>query len=183
MPDPGDLKGKSFTAFRSAAEEADTKREIEAMKHEELAFDNEGGHMSSTTGRVTRVSGADLPYIVTLAHHRSEPTEHAFATMREAEAFIERNTPVPGRALSSLYDRPASDFGASEGRQANSANDEDILGRLKIIDQRLRQISSEDAASVLAGGMASAGIHEQERMRLIAETERILDELDGKVSD
>ena len=28
-------------------------------------------------------------------------------------------------------------------------------------------------------GMASAGIHEQERLRLIAETERILDELDG----
>jgi hypothetical protein len=30
--------------------------------------------------------------------------------MREAEAFIKRNTPVPGRPLSALYDRPASDF-------------------------------------------------------------------------
>jgi len=29
--------------------------------------------------------------------------------MREAEAFIKRNTPVPGRALSALYDRPAGD--------------------------------------------------------------------------
>jgi len=29
--------------------------------------------------------------------------------MREAEAFIKRNTPVPGRALSPLYDRPAGD--------------------------------------------------------------------------
>jgi hypothetical protein len=44
----------------------------------------------------------------------------------------------------------------------------------------LRQISTEDAASVLAGGLAMAGIDEQERLRLVAETERILDELDGK---
>jgi hypothetical protein len=62
-------------------------------------------------------------------------------------------------------------------------NDEDILSRLKVIDQRLRQISTDDAASVLAGGLANAGIHEKERRRLIAETERILDELDGKKDD
>jgi hypothetical protein len=31
--------------------------------------------------------------------------------------------------------------------------------------------------------MASAGIHEKERLRLIAETERILDELDGESHD
>jgi len=58
-------------------------------------------------------------------------------------------------------------------------NDEDILARLKVIDQRLRRISSDDAAFVLAGGLASAGINEKERLRLVAETERILDELDG----
>lgn len=57
--------------------------------------------------------------------------------------------------------------------------DESILARLKVIDERLRRISAEDAASVLAGGLACAGIHQQERLRLIAETERILDELDG----
>jgi hypothetical protein len=62
-------------------------------------------------------------------------------------------------------------------------NDEDILARLRVIDQRLRQISTEDAVSVLAGGLRNAGIHEQERLRLIAETERILDELDGKNDD
>lgn len=183
MQNPSDSKGKSFTAFRSAAEEADTKRENDAMRSDERAFGNEGGHMSSTTGRVTRVFGAELPYMVTLAHHGDEPTEHAFATMREAESFIERNTPVPGRSLSSLYDRPASDFGTPKGRQESDINDEDILGRLKVIDQRLRQISSEDAASVLAGGMASAGIREQQRLRLIGETERILDELDGASHD
>jgi hypothetical protein len=65
--------------------------------------------MSSTAGRVTHVSGADLPYVVVLTHHESEPTKHSFATMREAEAFIKRNTPVPGRVLSALYDRPACD--------------------------------------------------------------------------
>jgi len=59
------------------------------------------------------VSDADLPFVVILSHHGSEATEHSFATMREAEAFIKRNTPVPGRTLSRLYDRPASDFSRS----------------------------------------------------------------------
>jgi hypothetical protein len=31
--------------------------------------------------------------------------------------------------------------------------------------------------------MANAGIHAQERLRLIAETEHILDELDGTTND
>ena len=79
------------------------------MEREEQAFENEGGHMSSTAGQVTYVAGADLPYVVVLSHHGSEATEHAFATMREAEAFIKRNTPVPARTLSALYDRPAGD--------------------------------------------------------------------------
>jgi len=74
------------------------------------AREDEGGHMSSTAGRVTRVPGAELPYVAVLAHHGGEPTEHGFATMREAEAFVRRNTPPRGRALSELYDRPASDF-------------------------------------------------------------------------
>jgi hypothetical protein len=55
------------------------------------------------------VAGAELPYLVVLSHHGSEATEHAFATMREAEAFIKRNTPLVGPGLSALYDRPASD--------------------------------------------------------------------------
>ena len=79
------------------------------MKREEQSFETEGGHMSSTAGRIMHVAGAELPYVVVLSHHGSEATEHAFATMQEAEAFIKRNTPVPGRALSALYDRPKSD--------------------------------------------------------------------------
>jgi hypothetical protein len=102
MQDSSDPKRKTWSAFRSAAEEAD-------MKREEQTRDDEGGHMSSTSGRVTHNPGAELPYVVVLMHQGSEDTEHSFATMREAEAFIKRNTPVPGASLSSLYDRPASD--------------------------------------------------------------------------
>ena len=69
----------------------------------------EGGHMSSTAGRVVHVPGEDLPFVAILSHHGSEATRHGFATMREAEAFIKRNTPPPGRTLSQLYDRPAGD--------------------------------------------------------------------------
>src|SRR3954470_23578238 len=87
---------------------AEERREMK--REEQQAFSNEGGHMSSTAGQVTRVPGAGLQYLVTLSHHGSEATEHAFATMREAEGFIKRNTPVPSRTLSPLYDRPASDF-------------------------------------------------------------------------
>src|SRR5689334_4880955 len=183
MPDTGNAKDKIFTVFHSAAEEVDTKRKNDTMKREEQRWDNEGGHMSSTAGRVTRVSRADLPYVVILAHHESEATEHGFATMREAEAFIKRNTPVPGAVLSTTYDHPASASRAAPTDRESTVNDEDILARLKVIDQRLRQISTDDAAAVLARGLGNAGIHEQERLRLIAETERILDELDGKNDD
>ena len=98
------MKGKSFTAFRSAAEEADTKRDNDARRLRPAP--NEGGHMSSTGGRVAHFPGAELPYVAILAHNGRESTEHAFATMREAEAFIKRNTPLP-RAASTTYDRPA----------------------------------------------------------------------------
>ncbi len=179
MPDPGNAKDKSFTAFRSAAEEVDTKLASDATKREEQSWDNEGGHMSSTSGRVTRASNADLPYVVFLEHHGGETSEHAFATMREAEAFIKRNTPVPGAVLATTYDRPASAIATSPTKAESMMNDEGILARLKVIDRRLRQISTDDAACVLAGGLAMAGLNEQERLRLIAETERILDELDG----
>lgn len=176
-------KDKSFTIFRSAAEEAATKTatdEAATKRFEQERWENEGGHMSSTSGRVKHVPGSALPFVVTLTHHDCEATEHSFATMREAEAFIERNTPVPRPALSSLYDQPASDFGSPKSSGESAINHDGILARLRAIDRRLRQISTEDAASVLAGGLANAGIHEQERLRLIAETERILDELDGK---
>jgi len=76
---------------------------------DEQSRHDEGGHMSSTAGRVIHVCGVPLPFVAVLAHHGSETTQHGFATMREAEAFIKRNTPVPSRTLSPLYDRPAGD--------------------------------------------------------------------------
>jgi hypothetical protein len=101
MEDCGEPNGRPFARIHAAEETA--------MERAEQRWENEGGHMSSTAGRVVQRIGEDLPFVAILSHDGSEPTEHAFMTMREAEAFIKRNTPVPGRALSRLYDRPAGD--------------------------------------------------------------------------
>ena len=172
MRQPSNPRGKSFTASRSAAEETE-------MMSDEHSWDNEGGHMSSTAGRVMRSSGADLPYIVVLTHHLSDATRHSFATMHEAEAFIKRNTPVPGAVLSTTYDRPASDLSSSPPG-GETAMKGDYSRRLRVIVQRLQQISTHDAASVLALGLANAGICEDPQLRLIEEIECVLDELDDK---
>jgi hypothetical protein len=91
--------GKHFTPFYSVAEEA-------MAKAEEESWDNEGGHMSSTCGRVVCTPNARFPYKVVLTHHGHADTARAFDSIREAEAFIRRNTPVP-LARSTLYDRDA----------------------------------------------------------------------------
>ena len=70
--------------------------------------------MSSTAGCVVRTPGCDMPYKAVLAHEVGGPTEHAFATMQEAEAFIRRNTPRPP-ARCTLFDR-AADEGLSSRR-------------------------------------------------------------------
>ena len=69
----------------------------------------EGGHMSSSSGRVLRVPGAELPYMVILTRPYLVDLCQSFRTMREAEAFVRRNTPIPAPALSTLYDRPADE--------------------------------------------------------------------------
>ena len=94
-------KQTHFSVFRSAFEEAEIKAEQEN-------WDNEGGHMSSTAGRVVRTPGCETPYKVVLTHDVGEPTEYAFATMQEAEAFIRRNTPRPA-ARCTLFDRAADE--------------------------------------------------------------------------
>jgi len=91
--------GKHFTPFRSAHEEA-------ALKSGEEAWDNEGGHTSFTAGRIVRTPGAVFPYKVVMSHHGRADSARAFETMREAEAFIRRNTPVP-TPHRTLYDRAA----------------------------------------------------------------------------
>ena len=92
-------KRRGFSIFPSAEEEAD-------MKTARANWGNEGGHMSSTAGRVVQTLDADLPYKAILTLETGETTEHPFATMQEAEAFIRRNTPRPP-ARSTTYDQGA----------------------------------------------------------------------------
>jgi len=70
--------------------------------------DDEGGHMSSRFGRIVRTSHVDLPYKAILTHDQCAETERSFATMREAEAFIRRNTPRP-KPRSTFWDRAGPD--------------------------------------------------------------------------
>jgi hypothetical protein len=101
----------SGEASKSMAPDPANFRTFRSDVMQDQVRDNEGGHMSSTAGRITYVGSGELPYLVVLSHHGSEATEHSFATMREAEAFIKRNTPpVSARSLSALYDRPSSDL-------------------------------------------------------------------------
>lgn len=99
IPAPPAKAPKHFTPFRSAAEEL-------ATKDDENSWINHGGHMSSASGLVVSTPGNDLAYKVILTCHGGEDSERPFATMREAEAFIRHNTPVP-TARRTLYDRDA----------------------------------------------------------------------------
>lgn len=67
---------------------------------------DEGGHMSSRYGRVVRTSDPDRPYSAILTHDQCAETERSFATIREAEAYIRRNTPEP-KGRSTFWDRDA----------------------------------------------------------------------------
>ena len=52
----------------------------------------EGGHMSSSSGRVLRVPGAALPYMVILTRPDLVDLCRSFRTMREAEAFVQKHS-------------------------------------------------------------------------------------------
>jgi hypothetical protein len=67
---------------------------------------HEGGHMSSRFGRIVRTTDAARPYTAVLTHDECAETQSSFATMREAEDFIRRNTPRP-KARSTFWDRDA----------------------------------------------------------------------------
>lgn len=92
-------KRKGSSIFRSAQEEAD-------LKIEEANRDSEGGHMSCTTGRIVSVPGSDKPFKAIMSQESGETSEHLFATMQEAEAFLRRNTPLP-QPRSTTYDHGA----------------------------------------------------------------------------
>jgi hypothetical protein len=101
VSDPQDTtRAKHFTPFHSTDEEAATKRAQESSDHGI-------GHMSSERDRIVHTPGLDLPFKAVLTHDVGGDTEHDFATMREAEAFIKLNTPVPAPRRTT-YDRDAS---------------------------------------------------------------------------
>lgn len=55
--------------------------------------------MSSLRGCIIHTPGADLAYKVLLIRRGRPDSEHSFATMPEAEAFIRGRTPVPAPPL------------------------------------------------------------------------------------
>lgn len=157
---------KSFTAFSSAAEEAQVKVERQER--------DDAGHRSSAAGLIAFFPSANLPYVVTLTHDRGEPTAHGFATMREAEAFIRHKTPAIAAGLSTTYDRPAEEAQIAGDR---GASEEDVLARLEELERGLRRVSPDEAVSVLASGLARAGLTLQDRLHIAVEFQRRLDEL------
>lgn len=92
-----DVKGRNFSIFRSAGEEA----EISASNARQR--EDEGGHMSCTAGRVVSMLGAEIPFKAVMTREDGTTFEVSFSTMGEAEAFIRRNTPSPP-ARSTTYD-------------------------------------------------------------------------------
>lgn len=100
-------KGVGFAPSRSASQ-ATTKRGDDSMRCGEQALDDDSGQLNQPSGRIMHVAGAELPYVAVLNAPAGDSTEHGFGTMREAEAFIKRNSPMrTGGTLSPLYDRPA----------------------------------------------------------------------------
>ena len=92
-----DVKARGFSIFRSAGEEAEMKQ------HDALQRDDEGGHMSCTSGRIVFSAGAGMPFTAVMTREGGGTFEVSFATMGEAEAFVRRNTPSPA-ARSTTYD-------------------------------------------------------------------------------
>lgn len=90
-------KGRGFSIFRSAEEEAEMRVCNEPQRT------NEGGHMSCMGGRIVSTPGAGVPFMAVMTREDGSTFEVAFATMGEAEAFVRRNTPSPA-ARSTTYD-------------------------------------------------------------------------------
>ena len=94
-------KGRGFSIFRSAAEEAKIRDSNEGQR------ENDGGHMSCTTGRIVSRPDAEKPFVAVMTREDGSTFEVTFAIMGEAEAFVRRNTPRPAER-STTYDQ-ASD--------------------------------------------------------------------------
>ena len=91
------VKGRGFSIFRSAGEEA------EMRKGEGPQREGEDGHMSCTSGRIVSSPAGEMAFKAVMTREDGSTFEVAFATMGEAEAFIRRNTPRPADR-STTYD-------------------------------------------------------------------------------
>ena len=72
-------------------------------QNDALQRDDEGGHMSCTSGRIVCSPGPGLPFTAVMTREDGGTFEVGFVTMGEAEAFVRRNTPSPA-ARSTTYD-------------------------------------------------------------------------------
>jgi len=99
MPDETQPSAEQLTSSRDA-------NSAGASNGASQGWENEGGHMSSRFGRIVRDPAGQKPYKVILTHDQGAESERAFITMRDAEAFVRRNTPRP-KARSTFWDRDA----------------------------------------------------------------------------
>jgi hypothetical protein len=92
-----DAKGRGYSIFRAAAEEAAIKT------GDTLRRADEGGHMSCTSGRIVSRLSAGMLFTAVITREDGTTFEVDFATMSDAEAFVRRNTPAAS-ARSTTYD-------------------------------------------------------------------------------
>ena len=64
-------------------------------QHNAAKGDDEGGHMSCTSGRIVCSPSTGMPFTAVMTREDGGTFEVSFATMGEAEAFVRRNTPAP----------------------------------------------------------------------------------------
>ena len=93
-----EVKRRSFSAFRTAREEVDDR----SVEWDESVMN------LSATGRIILTPSGLLPYKVVLVHFGGARTEHAFATIRECEAFIRKRTPPPPDRCT-IYDHSSNE--------------------------------------------------------------------------
>jgi hypothetical protein len=99
MPDETQPNAEQLTSSRAVSSADASSCPSDGTEHE-------GGHMSSRFGRIVRGPAGPKPYKVILSHDQGAESERGFATMRDAEAFVRRNTPRP-KARSTFWDREA----------------------------------------------------------------------------
>jgi hypothetical protein len=88
MSQPAKPRAPHFTIFRSAADEAADVPARDASAREDA-------HLHATSGYIVQTHEASMPYKVVFNHVGKDDTEQPCATMREGEAIIRRNTPMP----------------------------------------------------------------------------------------